>query len=214
MKIKDYSSRPLIVHRTVFQRLNAHAGWLLLQLWRWGGYPTYHVSNGHYVTETIASVLDYANLELAVDELAGVLDELVTAGFVTWQPYQQHEPGGVIEMIKFGCILQPEDEPVARRQAVRAGLVGPPPDEAEYWLICQAFGGRCVACGVGRDDLIMDHVIPLAWGGSNALTNLQPLCPPCNLRKGAKQIDYRGRYGYPYPVERSDNRNGLEEYRR
>lgn len=32
----------------------------------------------------------------------------------------------------------------------------------------------------------MDHIMPLALGGSNARTNIQILCPGCNLRKARK----------------------------
>lgn len=44
---------------------------------------------------------------------------------------------------------------------------------------------ECAFCGV-EDDLQIDHIIPIAKGGNNALKNLQLLCGKCNRRKGAK----------------------------
>ena len=43
--------------------------------------------------------------------------------------------------------------------------------------------GRCMKCG-SRENLEIDHVVPLARGGSNRLENLQLLCQDCNRRKG------------------------------
>lgn len=47
--------------------------------------------------------------------------------------------------------------------------------------------GRCFWCKakVG-DDYHVDHVVPLALGGSNDPENIVAACPACNLRKGAK----------------------------
>jgi 5-methylcytosine-specific restriction endonuclease McrA len=44
---------------------------------------------------------------------------------------------------------------------------------------------RCQSCGasVTETKLSIDHIIPLAIGGSNDLSNLQTLCLPCNQRK-------------------------------
>lgn len=42
--------------------------------------------------------------------------------------------------------------------------------------------GRCAHCGK-TDDLTVDHIIPLAAGGSNDRRNLQCLCQACNHAK-------------------------------
>jgi len=46
-------------------------------------------------------------------------------------------------------------------------------------------GGACVACG-GRQQLHIDHIVPVAKGGVTDASNLQLLCAVCNLRKGAR----------------------------
>lgn len=56
--------------------------------------------------------------------------------------------------------------------------------------------GQCAQCGTNLNlELIeeehIDHIIPLAVGGTNDLSNLQLLCAPCNLAKGKQLIDVR-----------------------
>lgn len=46
-------------------------------------------------------------------------------------------------------------------------------------------GYRCVFCG-SNEDLSIDHRHPVSRGGTNDEDNLQTLCMPCNVRKGAK----------------------------
>lgn len=51
------------------------------------------------------------------------------------------------------------------------------------------FGARCAMCGkTPKEDsvkLVIDHVVPLDWGGTNDAENLQPLCDECNSGKKA-----------------------------
>lgn len=52
--------------------------------------------------------------------------------------------------------------------------------------------GKCACCHASiADGSHLDHVIPLALGGLNEDWNMQLLCPPCNLSKGAKHpVDF------------------------
>ncbi len=47
--------------------------------------------------------------------------------------------------------------------------------------------GRCAICRkkIGKDQHI-DHIIPIKRGGTNWPRNLQLLCPPCNIKKSAR----------------------------
>ena len=72
---------------------------------------------------------------------------------------------------------------------------------SEQWLaLKRALGNRCIGCwktetqltGLGRK-LVPDHIVPLAKGGMDDITNIQPLCHGiggCNNIKGATYLDY------------------------
>lgn len=57
---------------------------------------------------------------------------------------------------------------------------------------------KCAVCAVCiKDAHHVDHVIPLARGGSNWPSNLQLLCPPCNFSKQAKHpVDFMQERGF------------------
>lgn len=60
-------------------------------------------------------------------------------------------------------------------------------DDVEQILKLQNY--RCAECGTSvrkRENRHIDHIMPIALGGSNWPSNLQVLCPPCNLHKAAK----------------------------
>lgn len=56
---------------------------------------------------------------------------------------------------------------------------------------------RCAVCAIGiKSDYEVDHVVPLALGGSDDKGNLQLLCMRCNRSKGAKHpLDFAKKLG-------------------
>ena len=60
----------------------------------------------------------------------------------------------------------------------------------EWRLLCAQYGNVCLCCGSSAP-LTVDHVIPLARGGTNTIDNIQPLCHACNTRKSTRTTDYR-----------------------
>ena len=64
------------------------------------------------------------------------------------------------------------------------------PAEARRQVIRRA-GDRCEYCGLsqaGQEALFhVDHVVPVAAGGTATLDNLALACVSCSLRKGARQ---------------------------
>lgn len=76
------------------------------------------------------------------------------------------------------------------RRARKAGAPGTF-TEQEFRLLCDQYGNRCLACGRTDVRLVPDHVITFAQGGTNWITNIQPLCFKCNSAKYTKSTDYR-----------------------
>ena len=61
---------------------------------------------------------------------------------------------------------------------------------AWYQQLVAARGECCANCGE-KEDLVLDHIVPLAKGGGSQLDNLQLLCATCNRIKGKLVIDCR-----------------------
>lgn len=55
------------------------------------------------------------------------------------------------------------------------------------------YGYSCLCCGKKEPEikLVADHVVPLVSGGSNDMSNRQPLCFSCNSKKHLATTDYR-----------------------
>ena len=49
------------------------------------------------------------------------------------------------------------------------------------------YENKCAVCEIVCKELEIDHITPLACGGSNELDNLQPLCPDCHKLKTTEE---------------------------
>ena len=61
----------------------------------------------------------------------------------------------------------------------------------EFEALCEKYNNVCLRCGAKDVLLTPDHVVPLSLGGSNLISNIQPLCGRCNSWKNIKVVDYR-----------------------
>jgi 5-methylcytosine-specific restriction endonuclease McrA len=65
----------------------------------------------------------------------------------------------------------------------------------EWFEMVSYFKNKCVICGGDVvDKPVKDHIIPIYQGGSDSITNLQPVCRLCNSSKGSDNTDYRQEY--------------------
>lgn len=81
----------------------------------------------------------------------------------------------------------------AHRRRARKEANGGTYSAQEWRDLCAKYNHRCLCCGETKP-LTVDHVVPLKFGGTNDISNIQTLCLDCNLRKHARTIDYRPPY--------------------
>lgn len=77
-----------------------------------------------------------------------------------------------------------------RAQAYKAGGK----HTAQEWASLKGcFGNRCLGCWRPEaiTQLTEDHIVPLSRGGSDDISNIQPLCRSCNSRKHTALDDFR-----------------------
>ena len=51
-------------------------------------------------------------------------------------------------------------------------------------------GNKCAKCGAA-EKVTRDHIRPIYQGGTDSISNIQPLCPSCNYAKGPSSEDFR-----------------------
>lgn len=77
----------------------------------------------------------------------------------------------------------------ALRQAQRRLRVGAERITPEEWSdILLEFSHRCAYCFVSTPKLVIEHVDPLARGGTHTIDNIVPACRSCNSRKHVKSL--------------------------
>lgn len=64
----------------------------------------------------------------------------------------------------------------------------------EQWnTLKRKYAFMCLCCKKQEPFVTLseDHIIPLSLGGTDDITNIQPLCRSCNSQKHNKVVDYR-----------------------
>lgn len=72
----------------------------------------------------------------------------------------------------------------ARRRARKSGSATVEFSAQQLYDRWSYYGHRCYLCGDFASQ--SDHVKPLSKGGAHMLSNLRPICRPCNERKNDK----------------------------
>ncbi|QLE42290.1 HNH endonuclease [Nostoc sp. C052] len=72
-----------------------------------------------------------------------------------------------------------------KRRARMSEALRVPYSASELTVHFQAFGNECIYCST-KENLTVDHVIAIAKGGCDALSNILPCCLSCNCSKQDK----------------------------
>lgn len=72
-------------------------------------------------------------------------------------------------------------------------------NKKDWVSLVEFYGNKCLRCGVGFElsPMTLDHINPISLGGLHLLSNVQPLCKPCNSAKNARNINYRPQSAWP-----------------
>ena len=69
---------------------------------------------------------------------------------------------------------------------------------ADWEVLKDKFNFKCPACGKKEPEITLsqDHIVPLSRGGSNDISNIQPLCLSCNSKKHTHSTRYNLKMNY------------------
>jgi 5-methylcytosine-specific restriction endonuclease McrA len=102
-------------------------------------------------------------------------------------------------LVVLGCCIACKEKNAARLRELNGDIRGArlirnggAHSEEQWQRLLWIYGQRCLRCDQVTE-LTRDHVIPVARGGSDDISNIQPLCRSCNSWKGTRTIDFRDR---------------------
>jgi len=99
--------------------------------------------------------------------------------------YRRANPEKVSERLRAWQKANPDKvRAITHRRRARKAAAPGTATAAQIAARCAMFGNKCWVCGAPAEAI--DHVKPLAAGGSGWPCNLRPICRSCNSRKGAK----------------------------
>lgn len=77
-----------------------------------------------------------------------------------------------------------------RRLGVQAAKLIENHSGKEWLALVASYNNTCACCKQKGGKLTKDHIIPITKGGHHGISNLQPLCHRCNVKKFTKTIRY------------------------
>lgn len=80
-----------------------------------------------------------------------------------------------------------------RRRSKIKGNGGDGWTAAQWEALKAEYDYACLMCGRQEPDIQLhaDHIVPVQYGGTNDIDNIQPLCKSCNSRKHTHTLDLR-----------------------
>lgn len=172
-----WTNKKLLVAAAQLDLKPTYLGAHLARLWCWAlDNATEEGCLGSLPPAVVALVADYdgdAERFVAVLRAAGFFDQ---------------DPGGNLYLHDWTRYAHPY-----RRRGAPRPLLRPRNPMRRAWdaiaatvrpRVLERDGYCCVYCGA-TERLEVDHVIPIARGGTNEMENLQALCRACNRTKGA-----------------------------